>query len=175
MKWASSSAVREKCLRVIHDPDDPAHSVSKSFAQLLSLLWLSLTHIVTHSIDCVWWFTSQISQVALHSDAHHCWLVCLCYWAYLSQIHQCIHHNVKFLHHWWSTCHTDKIQQNPGLARTSEDHCLLSARLSSTTLCLPHCWHTVFSWILDLHHLQIVTSDQCYFLSMTWSRHTMSY
>ena len=38
IKWASSSAVRKKCLRVIHDSDDPAHSVSKSFAQLLSLL-----------------------------------------------------------------------------------------------------------------------------------------
>ena len=76
IEWASSSVVREKCLRVIHDPDNPAHSVSKSFAQLFSLLWLSLTHIVTHSIDCVWWFTSQISQVALHSDAHHCWLAC---------------------------------------------------------------------------------------------------
>ena len=32
MKWAFSSAAGEKCLRVIHDPDDPAHSVSKSFA-----------------------------------------------------------------------------------------------------------------------------------------------
>ena len=109
MKWASSSAVGEKCLRVIHDSDNSACSVSKSFAQLLSLLWLSLTHIVTHSIDCVWWFTSQIFQVALYPDAHHCWLVCSHYWAYLPQKHQHVHHNVKFLHHQWSTFHADRI------------------------------------------------------------------
>ena len=32
IEWASSSAVGEKCLRVIHDSDNSAHSVSKSFA-----------------------------------------------------------------------------------------------------------------------------------------------
>ena len=31
IKWVSSFMIEKKCLRVIHDPDDPAHSVSKSF------------------------------------------------------------------------------------------------------------------------------------------------